>query len=197
MRSLFLSLVLLIAVLFPFTQAKSVNVYSSVLHDHVVTFEDERWLCTAFMVATDTFLTANHCIHEPDQVLIDQFNLSYPTDVLRVDPEIDLALLHAHVPTKHPIPFATRVQSEEEVVGVGYVFVLGERHPLPANGHVVTATAYFIAIDTPFRQGFSGGPLVNTKGQLVGLNDATDPAHGIGLAISLDAIKAFLAGNTE
>ncbi|MDX2162784.1 MAG: trypsin-like peptidase domain-containing protein [bacterium] len=60
-------------------------------------------------------------------------------------------------------------------------------------------TQDWVVADLQLRPGNSGGPLIDTEGQLVGLNTLmTGP--GVGAAVAVDAVKAFLKealGTTE
>jgi serine protease Do len=54
-----------------------------------------------------------------------------------------------------------------------------------------TSGRAFIQVDLPLRPGYSGGPLVNAHGQLVGINTMMAGPE-VGLAVPVQEVKAFL-----
>ena len=59
------------------------------------------------------------------------------------------------------------------------------------NGTSMTANVY--QIQTPITGGNSGGPLINSKGNLIGINTFGSTEHGfINYAITVDEIIRFL-----
>jgi serine protease Do len=193
MRKLLLSLLLLLPATF---HAKGIDaLYIHVLNEHVVKMESEEMYCSAFKVEKELFLTAHHCVeHSEGARLFDQFNISYLFEVVKQDEGVDLALLKARIPPKTPIKFASEVKVDEPVLAVGFVYLFYESVvPNSIAAKVVGMSQQgLIAIDHSYRKGFSGGPLVNAKGELVGLNDMTDTAHDVGLAVSVSVINNFL-----
>ena len=121
--------------------------------------------------------------------------------VVAVDETRDLALLHIDADSLVPAVFAdpddVRVGDDVVVVGfaldldgdpsvtVGIVSALGR-----ANANETTALKGLIQTDAPISSGNSGGPLVNSLGQVVGLvtfvalGDGTITANSLGFAIS-------------
>ena len=58
--------------------------------------------------------------------------------------------------------------------------------------------ANYLQIDAPINPGNSGGPLLNLKGEVVGINNAIDPrAQGIGFAIPINFVKTVLVDLKE
>ncbi len=163
-------------------------------------------LGTGFIVdAEGLILTNNHVVAGADEIKIyfTEDSDEKPTDgeVVGRDPELDLALIR--VKTKRAlVPMALgdsdALQIGEYVMAVGNPF--GQGHSvthgiISAKGRKSPdfALANYIQTDTPINPGNSGGPLVNLKGEVIGINNAIDArAQGIGFAIPINLVKAVL-----
>lgn len=163
-------------------------------------------LGTGFIVdAEGLIITNNHVVAGADEIKIyfTEDSDEKPTDgeVVGRDPELDLALIR--VKTKRALtPIALgdsdALQIGEYVMAVGNPF--GQGHSvthgiISAKGRKSPdfALANYIQTDTPINPGNSGGPLVNLKGEVIGINNAIDArAQGIGFAIPINLVKAVL-----
>ena len=75
----------------------------------------------------------------------------------------------------------------QQTVTMGVVSAKGRSIPAGTGGHVYRN---FIQTDTAINPGNSGGPLLNIKGEVVGINTAIIPyAQGIGFAIPINIAK--------
>lgn len=163
-------------------------------------------LGTGFIIdASGLILTNNHVVAGADEIKI-HFTESTdekPTDgeVVGRDPEIDIALIK--VKTKReliPLVFgdSDALEVGEYVVAVGNPF--GQGHSvthgiISAKGRLAPdfPLASYLQTDAPINPGNSGGPLVNLKGEVIGINNAIEArAQGIGFAIPINAIKKIL-----
>ncbi len=124
--------------------------------------------------------------------------------IVGVDPDTDLAVLQISLPNLPVIPFG---RSDELRVG-DVVLAIG--NPLGLSQTVthgiVSATGRadlgistfedFIQTDAPINFGNSGGALVNSNGQLIGINTAIAAKNlgveGIGFAIPVDMVRGVL-----
>lgn len=150
-------------------------------------------------------LTNNHVVQGADVIKIrfTEEDGEKPTDgvVVGRDPDLDLALIR--VKTKRKLQPMTLGDSDALQVGE---FVMAIGNPF-GQGHSVThgiisakdrkspdfQLANYIQTDTPINPGNSGGPLVNLKGEVIGINNAIDQrAQGIGFAIPINLVKAVL-----
>jgi serine protease Do len=121
--------------------------------------------------------------------------------VLGRDPLGDVALLQ--LATKRPLPVmplgssaATHVG--ELVVAIGSPFgfehtitlgiVSGKKRQFLSAGLV----GGYLQTDAPLTMGNSGGPLVNMRGEVVGMNTAIVGRREVGLAVPIDAIKEIV-----
>lgn len=163
-------------------------------------------LGTGFIIdASGLILTNNHVVAGADEIKIyfTEAADEKPTDgeVVGRDPEIDVALIK--VKTKREITPVVLGDSDALEVGE-YVMAVG--NPF-GQGHSVThgiisakgrlapdfPLASYIQTDAPINPGNSGGPLVNLRGEVIGINNAIDQrAQGIGFAIPINVVKKVL-----
>lgn len=124
----------------------------------------------------------------------------YKADVIGVDPKTDLAVLKVDGKGFQETGFAdiseTRVGdwviaigspfNYQQTVSAGIVSAVGRKNVSPATGPF--AYSDFIQTDTAINPGSSGGPLVNLRGEIVGINTAittnSGSFQGIAFAIS-------------
>ncbi len=148
-------------------------------------------------------LTNHHVISGADRVTV---TLSdgriFRADVVGVDPAIDVALLRVH--SKGPLPAAPLGNSETLRVGE-WVCAIG--NPLGVYTHSVTVGVIsflgrklfdsgldaYIQTDAAISFGNSGGPLINARGQVVGITTAISAqASNIGFAVPISQVVAVL-----
>lgn len=135
-------------------------------------------------------LTNNHVVNNADEVevvLDDQ--RSYSAEVLGTDPNTDLALLKIEEDGLSYIPYGNSedVQVGEWVLAVGNPFNLNSTVTagiVSAKGRNINilreefAIESFIQTDAAVNPGNSGGALVNTRGELIGINTAIASTTG-------------------
>src|SRR5215471_8882315 len=156
-----------------------------------------------FIIRADGLvLTNNHVIEENTSIDIRLYDGETTTaTVVGRDPLGDVALLQ--LATKRPLPVlplgssaATHVG--ELVVAIGSPFgfehtitlgiVSGKKRQILRAGLV----GGFLQTDAPLTTGNSGGPLVNMRGEVVGMNTAIVGRGEVGLAVPIDAIKEIV-----
>jgi putative serine protease PepD len=125
--------------------------------------------------------------------------------VVGTDPSTDIAVIKVNVPAGelHPLTLGTSstVQPGQEVVAIGSPFGLAETmtsgivsaidRTIQAPNNYSIAGA--IQTDAPINHGNSGGPLLDTSGNVVGVNaqiqSDSGGNDGVGFAIPIDAVK--------
>lgn len=164
---------------------------------------------SGFIVSKDGYvLTCNHVVEdkEADFTVIIDPDHKYPAKVLDKDPLIDMAILKIQ---GDDFPFlklgdSDKLELGEEVLAVGNP--LGEFEDTISWGIVsglsrkinacsgfnsnVTPLRGLIQTDAAINPGNSGGPLVNMKGEVIGINSAMIMgAENIGFALPINYIK--------
>jgi putative serine protease PepD len=122
------------------------------------------------------------------------------------DQSTDTAVIKVDLPASelHPLTIGSsaNVQPGQEVVAIGSPFGLAETMTagiVSAVGRTITAPNNFsisgaIQTDAPINHGNSGGPLLNTSGQVIGVNAQIDSDSGgndgVGFALPIDTVKS-------
>jgi len=125
---------------------------------------------------------------------------TYKAKVLGRDKELDIALIK--IDAKH-LPFAKLGNSEAMRVGEWVVAIgnpLGLDHTvtqgiISAKGRQISGPGLesFLQTDAAINRGNSGGPLLNLKGEIIGINTAIRPdGQNIGFAVPVDKINLVL-----
>lgn len=156
----------------------------------------------AFIDAQGTVLTCAHCFEHSEikKVFIKtSAGVAYPAVLLKMDMQKDLALIAAKTPIPHIsyFKFGITPRKGQQVVSLGSPLNM---QGTATVGYIVNlSTANTIVFHSAFiNPGNSGGPLVNMKGELIGVNEAMlgfgflQLAHGLYVAIDTRRIKLFL-----
>ena len=165
---------------------------------------------TGFFVSSDgLILTNKHVVYDKDAeyLVITSDKKKYQAKVLARDPSADIAILK--VKGKN-FPYLKLGNSDEIVLGqtviaignalgqfqntisVGVVSGLGRRITAAGAGYVETVEN-MIQTDAAINKGNSGGPLLNLKGEVIGINTAmATGAENIGFATPINIAKKDL-----
>jgi serine protease Do len=158
---------------------------------------------TGFLIDTDGhILTNHHVIDGADRITVKMTDgRSLRAEVIGSDPDTDIALIKVESDKK--FPHAVLGDSNDLRVGE-WVCAIG--NPL-AYEHTVTVGVVsfigrklfdmsldnYIQTDAAINFGNSGGPLINTRGEVIGINSAVSrQASSIGFAIPINQAKLIL-----
>ncbi|MEK7294906.1 MAG: trypsin-like peptidase domain-containing protein [Actinomycetota bacterium] len=159
------------------------------------------------LTADGEILTNAHVVAEATSVRVRFAGETEPrqAEVLATDPGNDLALIKINATGLVPVVFAQpgSVRVGDSVVAIGYALAL-DGGPTVSTGIVSAlkrtiitdsgALNGLIQTDAAISSGNSGGPLVNMRGEVIGINtavarsDATSAANNIGFSISVDEV---------
>jgi len=161
---------------------------------------EQKGVGSGFIVSRDgTILTNNHVVEQADQIKVKLANgKEYDAKVVGRDPKTDLALLKIDGASNlQPLTLGDSddLKVGSWVVAIGSPFGLEQTVTagiVSAKGRVIGSGPYdnFIQTDASINPGNSGGPLINMKGEVVGINTAIIASgQGIGFAIPINMAK--------
>jgi len=162
-------------------------------------------LGTGFIISSDGLIITNsHVVDKADVIniqLSEKDEKTYPAEVIGKDPKTDIALIKIKADRKLPtvsLGNSSKLQVGEWVAAFGNPY--GHGHSMTKG--IVSALGRdldglnlfpFIQTDASINPGNSGGPLVNMRGEVIGVNTAIDArAQGIGFAIPIDEVKTIV-----
>src|SRR5690606_37837811 len=150
-------------------------------------------------------LTNSHVVANADEVQVTlKDRRTYPARLVGSDPETDVALLQIDAPALTAVPFGDsgRLRVGDLVIAIGNPFGLGQTvtsgivSALGRSGLGLEGYEDFIQTDASINPGNSGGALVNSRGELVGINRAIiGPSGGnigIGFAGPVNMARAVM-----
>ncbi len=153
---------------------------------------------SGFIVSPDgVILTNAHVVRDADEVTVKlQDRREYRAKVLGSDPKTDVAVLKIDAKNLPVVPMGNtrNLQVGEWVLAIGSPFGLESTVTagvVSAKGRSIdTNGVQFIQTDVAVNPGNSGGPLFNTRGEVVGINSQiysqTGGYQGLSFAIPID-----------
>ncbi|HCY86184.1 MAG TPA: peptidase [Desulfobacteraceae bacterium] len=162
----------------------------------------ERSLGSGFLIDKEGFIvTNNHVIKDADQIkVILHDKKEYDAKIIGTDPMTDLALIKIEAKGLKPLKFGSSEKARvgSWVVAIGSPFGLEQTVTagiISAKGRIIGSGPYddFIQTDASINPGNSGGPLLNLKGEVIGINTAiVKSGQGIGFAIPSDMATGII-----
>ncbi|MGH8747297.1 MAG: S1C family serine protease, partial [Burkholderiales bacterium] len=163
-------------------------------------------LGSGVIVSPDGYILTNqHVVEAADEIEVALPNGSKMlAKVVGNDPDTDLAVLRVNARGLHAITFGSSdaLRVGDVVLAIGNPFGVGQTvtsgivSALGRSGLQINTFENFIQTDAAINPGNSGGPLVDARGDLVGINTAiysrTGGSIGIGFAIPVSTAKMVL-----
>lgn len=160
----------------------------------------QRSLGSGFIIDNDGYIvTNNHVIANADEIKVKlNSGKEYDAKIIGRDPSTDIALIKIKADSSYSVVKlgdSDALKVGEWVVAIGSPF--GLEHTVTAGivsakGRVIGSGPYddFIQTDASINPGNSGGPLINMKGNVIGINSAIIASgQGIGFAVPVNMAK--------
>src|SRR3990167_3964815 len=171
--------------------------------------QKQQSLGSGFVIHEDGYIiTNNHVIEKADQIWVtfteEENGKKYKAKTIGIDPKTDIALIKIDADRKlpvAPIGDSSSVQVGSLVLAIGNPF--GHGHTvtmgiISATGRQLPSAIFspytdYFQTDASINPGNSGGPLINIKGEVIGIATAIDVrAQGIGFAIPVNIAKELI-----
>ena len=166
----------------------------------------EQSLGSGVVVSSDGYIiTNNHVVEKADEIMVTLYGQqNYKGRIVGTDPKTDIAVIKIAATNLPSIQWgdSDKLQVGEFVLAFGNPYSLGHTVTMgivSAMGRANVGIADyedFIQTDAAINPGNSGGPLVNIKGELVGINTAifsrTGGFQGIGFAVPSNMAKSVM-----
>jgi len=157
---------------------------------------------TGTMIGDGYILTNHHVIdftHNEIDIALYDGTITTAT-LIKSDKDKDLALLHIDSTAEGFIFSTTEPYTGQSIMTVGqptglpqWSFSEGVIQSIDQPATMTTGESYTaIMTDAEVKQGNSGGPLLNERGELVGIVRAANVGHSF--AVTLEDVKKFLEG---
>lgn len=167
---------------------------------------------SGFIISANKEVVTNfHLVDNVDKIEIElNDGKIYPATILGTDEETDLALLQLQTDITLPylsLPTNTNNRVGEWVFAIGNPYGMGQSVSLGVISAIGRARenggSYidYIQTDASINKGNSGGPLINLRGEVIGVNSAiyspTGANIGIAFVIPLKVVKNVITGIRE
>jgi serine protease Do len=161
----------------------------------------QQSLGSGFIIDKDGYIvTNNHVVAGAEEIKVKLADgREFKAKVIGRDEKTDLALLKISSLFKNlpvlPLGDSDKIRVGDWVIAIGNPFGLGHtvtQGIISATGRVIGSGPYddFLQTDAPINPGNSGGPLIDMKGEVIGINSAIIASgQGIGFAIPSNIAK--------
>ncbi len=178
------------------------NFFNNFFHNFPQSTYTEESLGSGVIISKDGYIiTNNHVVSGAQKIYVRlSSGKTLRAHVIGKDPQVDLALLKINDGDNLPVAVlgdSSKTQIGEWVLAIGNPFGLGWTVTdgiISAKGRAIGGPYEdFLQTNAAINPGNSGGPLINMKGQVIGINTAiVRGAQGIGFAIPVNVVKQIL-----
>ena len=165
---------------------------------------------SGFVYSEDGYIITNHHVVDDAEIVTITFldGESYTAKIIGTDPDLDLAVLKVEMGSTYiqPIPIgdSSQLKVGEQITAIGNPFGLSGSMTsgiVSQMGRLLPQDSGYsipdvIQTDAAINPGNSGGPLLNMKGEVVGINTAIQSATGeftgVGFAVPSNTVKKVI-----
>ncbi len=165
----------------------------------------QRGLGSGFIISHNGYiLTNNHVVQKADKVTVRLHDgREFKAKIVGTDPNTDVALIKIDADNLPVLPLgdSDKLEVGEWVMAIGnpfglsYTLTVGVVSAKGRSNVGITDYEDFIQTDAAINPGNSGGPLINIRGEAVGINTAiftrSGGYMGIGFAIPINMVKTI------
>lgn len=161
----------------------------------------QQSLGSGFIIDKEGYIiTNNHVVEGAEEIKVKLADgREFKAKVVGRDPKTDLALIKIssffeNLPSI-PLGDSDKMRVGDWVLAIGNPFGLEEtvtQGIISATGRVIGSGPYdnFLQTDAPINPGNSGGPLINLRGEVIGINTAIiQSGQGIGFSVPINVAK--------
>ena len=156
---------------------------------------------SGFAIGSNTVVTNAHVIGNQNDIIVKAYSgQEYNASIYLFNEALDIAILS--VDNAEFIPL--EIGNCEDIKVGDDIYAIGAPRSLEytltkgviSNKSRTIVFNKYIQIDAAINSGNSGGPLLNSVGQVIGVNSMKiSDAEGIGLAIPISTVTSFMEGN--
>ncbi len=168
--------------------------------------QEQTSLGSGVIVSKDGYiLTNNHLVEKAREVeVILPDDRRFDAEIVGSDPRSDVAVIKIDAEDLPSVPFGdtSRLRLGQVVLAIGYPYQVGQTvtmgiiSALGRGGLQLVDYENFIQTDAAINPGNSGGALINSSGDLIGINTAilsrSGGSQGIGFAIPIDLARNIM-----
>ncbi len=187
------------AVLFAFTfSAAAILFDAEAVYESVFVIYSGNAIGSGFAVGENCIISNAHVISDPSEVVVRTYGgEAYAAIIIGMDERRDIAVLGVEGVTLQYLKLADQdeLRVGDDVFAVGapksmaYTLTKGI---LSAKDRMIGSDSYF-QLDAAINEGNSGGPLLNERGEVLGVNTMKlADSEGIGLAIPMETVCEYL-----
>ncbi len=158
---------------------------------------------SGFLISNRGFVLTNyHVVKNADMIEVKIDGHEWEAMILGADPVADIALLKMRAWYKYktlPMGDSSKLEIGETVIAIGNPFGLGGSFTVGIVSGLrrdevgLLPVEDFIQTDTAINPGNSGGPLINIRGEVIGINTAVqEEGAGVGFAIPINMVRNLL-----